>query len=351
MARRRSRFDARSRNRNLIIFSLLVLVAAVVVGLILRDRNSENGKVEPNQPRVDQPNVADNNVKSVEPEKSDKSVEPEPVVEERPTLPPAEVDIEPNAPPNMEGTQLIGEALSFMAANPPQFVGARDKLNEALKLPMNARQRMFVKEQMKDMAEKWLFSRDVYPGDKLCSQHTVQPGEYLSTICSKYKIPYEIIMALNHISSPKSLQTGQTLKMIHGPFNVRIKRSTFTMDLYLQDMYVRSFRIGIGKPGRETPTGLWCVKDRLITPPWTDPDTGRRYEAEDEDYPLGSRWIGLTGLEGAAKDRTGFAIHGTKNPEEIGAAVSRGCIRMYNGEVVLVYDLLVPTDSLVRVED
>jgi lipoprotein-anchoring transpeptidase ErfK/SrfK len=164
-------------------------------------------------------------------------------------------------------------------------------------------------------------------------------------------VPYEIIMALNHISRPEALQAGQTLKLIHGPFNVKIHRSTFTMDLYLQDMFIRSFRVGLGRAGRETPTGLWCVKNRLVKPPWTDPDTGRRYEPDDEDYPLGTRWIGLTGLEGAAKDRTGFAIHGTKNPEEIGTATSRGCIRMYNEQVVLVYDLLVPTNSLVTVED
>ena len=40
--------------------------------------------------------------------------------------------------------------------------------------------------------------------------------------------------------------------------------------------------------------------------------------------------------------RTGFAIHGTKEPEQIGTAGSRGCIRMYNDDVVLMYNLLVP---------
>ncbi len=55
------------------------------------------------------------------------------------------------------------------------------------------------------------------------------------------------------------------------------------------------------------------------------------------------------GLEGNAKDRTGFGIHGTKDPDQIGKADSRGCIRMYNGEVKLVYDLLVEGISTVRV--
>lgn len=119
-------------------------------------------------------------------------------------------------------------------------------------------------------------------------------------------------------------------------------------------MYVRSFRVGLGKPGYETPTGLWRVQEggKLISPDWTDPDNpGRVYKASDPDYPLGSRWIALDGVEGAAKGRDGFAIHGTKEPEQIGSAGSRGCIRMYNGEAVLMYNLLVPLYSQVEVFD
>ncbi len=89
----------------------------------------------------------------------------------------------------------------------------------------------------------------------------------------------------------------------------------------------------------------------MIQPRWTDPDTGRTYEATDPDYPLGSRWIALDGIEGDAKGRTGFAIHGTKLPDEIGSATSRGCIRMFNGEVITMYNLLVPTYSKVEVVD
>ena len=101
----------------------------------------------------------------------------------------------------------------------------------------------------------------------------------------------------------------------------------------------------------ETPTGLWAVKPagKLITPTWTDPLSGKTYEAEDPDYPLGSRWIGLEGLKGDAVGRTGFAIHGTKNPEEIGTAGSQGCVRLHNGDVILLYNLLVPEYSRVEI--
>jgi len=114
---------------------------------------------------------------------------------------------------------------------------------------------------------------------------------------------------------------------------------------------VRSFPVGLGKPGRETPTGVWVVKpgNKLIKPPWWDEEAERLYQPDDPDYPLGSRWIGLEGIEGEAVGRTGFAIHGTKDPNEIGTAASRGCIRLHNGDAVLVYNLLMPGHSRVEV--
>ena len=125
------------------------------------------------------------------------------------------------------------------------------------------------------------------------------------------------------------------------------------MDLYLQDTFVRSFPVGLGKEGMETPSGLWLVKPdgKLIKPTWTDPITGKTYKAHDPDYPLGSRWIGLEGLSGQARGRDGFAIHGTKDPNEIGKPSSQGCIRLHNGDAILFYDILMPGVSQIEVVD
>jgi lipoprotein-anchoring transpeptidase ErfK/SrfK len=125
------------------------------------------------------------------------------------------------------------------------------------------------------------------------------------------------------------------------------------MDLYLQTTFVKSYLVGLGKQGRETPTGLWVVDPagKLIRPLWTDPDTGRRYKPDDPDYPLGSRWIALQGIEGDAVGRTGIALHGTKEPDQIGQQGSRGCVRLHNGDVVEVYSMLFPGQSLVQIDD
>lgn len=254
---------------------------------------------------------------------------------------------------NPDAQKLIAEALAAANAQPSKVIEARQKLNNILALPLGLEQQKTVKANMSALADKWLFSKSIFADDKLCSSYKVKSGDKLATIAQQYKVPYEILMSINNIPKPEALQAGVNIKVINGPFRVTIYRSTFTMDLYCQDTFVRSFTIGIGKPGRETPKGLWVVKPggKMVQPRWTDPDTNRTYEPTDPDYPLGSRWIGLDGIEGEAKGRDGFAIHGTKVPEEIGSATSRGCIRMYNGEVITMYNLLVPTYSKVEVVD
>ena len=248
----------------------------------------------------------------------------------------------------------IAEAVGLVRSEPGAAIPARDKLNKLLQTPTTTpEQRQTIKAEMAKLSENWLFGPAAFPGDMLCDTYTVRSGDVLDIIGRRMKVPYELLMQINGIQRARALQAGHALKVIHGPFHAKVNRSTYTLDLYLQDMYVRSFKVGLGKSGYETPTGQWRVQDhgKLVKPPWTDPDTGRLYKSTDPDYPLGSRWIGLEGVDGAAKGRTGFAIHGTKEPEQIGAAGSRGCIRMYNEDAILMYNLLVPVNSQVDVSD
>ena len=65
--------------------------------------------------------------------------------------------------------------------------------------------------------------------------------------------------------------------------------------------------------------------------------------------PIGERWIGLEGFDDASKAHTGFGVHGTVEPESIGRSVSMGCIRLGAQDVELVYELLAPKVSVVKV--
>ena len=248
-----------------------------------------------------------------------------------------------------EVATLIAQAHEHIKKD--EIVAARNALNDILHVPLSDVQRENVKKQMQTLAERWLFGPAVISNDPLCGTYQVRPGERLSSIAKKFKIPYQILLKINRISRPEALQAGQVLKVVNGPFHVTIYRSSFTLDLYLQNTYVNSYKVGLGIEGRETPLGLWQAKagGKLVSPPWTDPDSGRRYEKNDPDYPLGARWIGIEGLDDNTKSRTGFALHGTKDDHTIGTKSSKGCIRLYNGEIIELYNMLAGGYSRVRI--
>jgi len=370
------RAGRRNRNR-----TYTVLLAVLVICVAVAFYYGPFGKNEADT--IDTPITSETNNEIIEPAEPVTTYEPvvskKPEVIEEPNVPeeternetvssapPVEASPQPELPkitpepipgqtiePNPEAATLISEATALLGESPGKIVEARDKLNQALRMPMSPQQRSSVKKQLSELSEKWLLSRTVIPEDPLCESYMVRSGDLLTSIGDKYKVPYEFLMTINRIQRPESLQAGLPIKVVKGPFHAKVYRSTFTMDIYLQNTYVRSFTVGLGKPGRETPTGLWRLRPggKAHATSWRDPDSGRVYQPEDPDYPLGSRWIALDGLRGEAKDRDGFGIHGTIEPEQIGSASSRGCIRLHNGDVIEVYNMLVDGLSQVEVID
>ncbi len=334
MARYPSSLYGRRRGRPIrrtyIISALLIIVVVIafIYGSSGENENETRLKDEPNSPVV-------SILKSPPP--------PEPNL--------LEITPEPTTDPNPEATALITKAMAVFNAKPARIIEARNILNDILSMPMTEQQRVFVKNRLSGLADEWLFSKTVYPQDSLCSSYRVKRGEILETIGKQFKVPWEILSKINEVR-PELLPEGETIKVIHGPFHARVYLSTFTMDLYLQNnTFVKSFRVGVGKAGNETPTGLWRVKrdGKQMEPPWFDRETRRFLHPGDPDYPLGSRWIGLEGIKGAAKDRTGIGFHGWKKSDLMDGGGSRGCIRLHNGDVIFVYNLLVPVYSLVEV--
>ena len=247
--------------------------------------------------------------------------------------------------------ESVEEALRLRDAG--KIIEARELLNDTLKEKLSPNLRSAVKFQLNKLAEMWLFSSEVLSGDKLTGSYQVQQGDHLERIAKKYKVPYEILMQINGIDRPELLRADQRIKVIEGPFNVVVYKSNFSMDLYLQDKYIKTYRVGLGRVEHETPSGGWQVVSggKLIKPTWTDPDTNKTFVGNDPDYPLGSRWIAIEGIDDVTRSRTGFAIHGTKDPESIGTRSSRGCIRLYNGDVIEVYNLLYGGISEVQIKD
>jgi lipoprotein-anchoring transpeptidase ErfK/SrfK len=102
---------------------------------------------------------------------------------------------------------------------------------------------------------------------------------------------------------------------------------------------VESFPVAIGKTGWETPTGRYQVEEMIEDPDFVKldettvpPRVIKRFPPGPTN-PLGKRWIQFAHGPGWT-----LGFHGTPNPELLGQAVSHGCVRMRNADVVRVYD-------------
>jgi lipoprotein-anchoring transpeptidase ErfK/SrfK len=100
------------------------------------------------------------------------------------------------------------------------------------------------------------------------------------------------------------------------------------------------YRVGVGREGFQ-----WSGHSRIVAkkewPSWTPPArmiareaakgiTIPAYMEGGPSNPLGARALYIGG--------TLFRIHGTNNARSIGGAVSSGCIRMLNADVIDLYD-------------
>jgi lipoprotein-anchoring transpeptidase ErfK/SrfK len=127
------------------------------------------------------------------------------------------------------------------------------------------------------------------------------------------------------------------------PFSARYGRGTIVIStserrLYyvLGDGQAISYGIGVGRPGFEW-AGTRTITMKREWPDWRPPAQMLkrrpdlpRYMAGGPDNPLGARAMYLGG--------TLYRIHGSNEPETIGQAVSSGCIRMSNEDVMDLYE-------------
>lgn len=264
---------------------------------------------------------------------------------------PTTAPIPPPALTNQSGPFAERVASAVKSYQSGERINARHTLNAMLSQTANPAEAAELRKHLAEFAEETIFSRLRVPNDPLIEVHRVQPKENLIEIATRFDVPHQAILLVNPGLDPKKMRAGMDLKVPHGPFHLKITKSAFRLDLYLQDLYLRSFPVGLGGE-TDTPTGVWRVVDRQVDPTYYPPSTAsdkRVIPGKDPRNPLGTHYLKLEGIEGAAVGRTGFAVHGTNEPASIGKAESLGCIRMLNEDVEYLYKLVRSQKSLVTI--
>jgi len=140
-------------------------------------------------------------------------------------------------------------------------------------------------------------------------------------------------------SKPVKMATNPAVREIR----LVVKRNQRRVDVYQGEQLLTSYRIAVGKKGWETPLGNFRVFNMETNPTFKSFKTGKIIPP-GADNPLGVRWIGIW-----TDGKTQLGFHGTDQEELIGKAVSHGCIRMHNKDVIALYQL-VQIGTLVTVE-
>lgn len=101
---------------------------------------------------------------------------------------------------------------------------------------------------------------------------------------------------------------------------------------YQGDRLVATYAVAVGRAEWETPTGEFTVNRRQENPIWQHPFTGELVPP-GPDNPLGTRWIGFW-----TDGMNAIGFHGTPHEHLIGQAVSHGCVRMRDADIVELFE-------------
>lgn len=132
--------------------------------------------------------------------------------------------------------------------------------------------------------------------------------------------------------APPATATEAPLPLPYGVANDEIN---ILVVISQQKLYLRRgaavlevYPVSTGKSDTPTPIGQWRISQKL---PYTKPvpQYGTRWMRIDQFDPSTGRY-----------EWTDYGIHGTDEPERIGAPVSAGCVRMFNKDVEALFQVV-----------
>lgn len=121
--------------------------------------------------------------------------------------------------------------------------------------------------------------------------------------------------------------------------------------LYQDGRITHDWVVATGTASYPTPTGLYEVTEKRYLPTWVNPaPDGWGASMPAMIGPGAGNPLGLRALNWSA---SGIRFHGTESISSLGTAASHGCVRLSNGDVIELYDLVdvgTPIVSIVSYE-
>lgn len=183
-----------------------------------------------------------------------------------------------------------------------------------------------------DLTEAWMMQLSSGYRPTVSDPTAYRPSYQAATVTPVAATADPRLQAMNPIYLPTVVpyDGGQA------PGTIVIDTNQRFLFLVLPDGQARRYGVGVGRPGFEW-AGVHQVSRKAEWPDWRPPAEMRQRQPWLPDFmaggptnPLGARALYL----GSSL----YRIHGTSEPWTIGSAVSSGCIRMRNEDVIDLYE-------------
>jgi len=182
---------------------------------------------------------------------------------------------------------------------------------------------------------KLLFSPVLTPQSTL---YQIKPGDTLIKIAKEFKTTPDLIAKSNNLKDDKILP-GRKIKVWTTPFSILVDKSQNTLILKTDEEIIKTYVVSTGI-NNSSPVGNFKIVNKLSQPTWFR--AGAVVAPNSPDNVLGSRWMGF--------DLSGYGIHGTIDPGNLGKQITQGCVRMSNSDVEELYTI-VPVGTEVTIVD
>ncbi|KJJ84110.1 ErfK/YbiS/YcfS/YnhG family protein [Candidatus Omnitrophus magneticus] len=169
------------------------------------------------------------------------------------------------------------------------------------------------------------------------TDYTVATGDHLYGIAKKFNTTVALIKKMNNLNSDV-IRVGQKLKINSAVFSILVNKTQKILILKKNGNVVKTYPVAVGKDNC-TPAGVFNITDKMVKPAWTN-QKGQIIQPDSKEYEIGERWMAIS--------VKGYGIHGTNDENVIGKAMTSGCVRMHNVDVIELYDI-VPKGTAVEI--
>ena len=250
-------------------------------------------------------------------------------------LPPIDPSVGPIPPAPNEGSvafEKVWSEVQELVRNQDSAKALRTLTPWSIDASLSGDQQARCFRLLDELAAIVIYSRASY----LEPVYTVRAGETLDEISAAHGVPQELLAKINGVTAPYALSTGESLKVVRGPFRAEVSITNNRLTLYAGAYYAGRFEIAIGRdlPPEEA---FYEVAEKSLGRNYFDRRSGSEVLRGQANNRYGDHWIGLRGEHITTGHSVG--IHGRARQKE-SASQDLGCVSLDAIDASDVYSIL-----------